>query len=634
MLNNLYFGKDDAESDLARGGLLAAGFLETTAYATAKHGDKALVIGRKGSGKSAVCLTLERELRKEHRVSLITPDAISADEVRRFELPGIEQDQSKRLIWRYVFTVQIAKYIVRSARRGGRRSKNAQAALASVRNFLIDNNEVDDLTVVEKFWKVVEKVRGSLSLEAFGATASIEVKDQAQGILADERLQRLEVQLASAAAALGLAEDSKPFHLLIDQIELIWSNDRNADAMVVSLLQVAKDIRQRFPFVVCTVFLRTDIYDALNFPERDKFRTEEFRIHWDESKLIDLVETRARVSSGTPFKDKELWQRVFPSKVGEQQSATFIVSRTLQRPRDIIQLCNACRDTARTNGNETITPRDIQKAVAQYSSWKLGDLQQEWIINYPFLADILILISNTSYLLKRDTFEGRLESIKIDLEKRYPSMEGQINADFLLGVLVKTGVIGVVRKAETIYDCQNMSDIKVSNADDEFVIHPCFRDALQSTSAFELAPFAISDAAVEGRLRDRLSSMVKHEPYRGMIGVARGKPSTRLISYVGERLHQARRAVGQEKLPEEVCEEIRMSFDNIRQELETCELTGDEIQMFDVLSRAEKHIVKLNVRLMDGGWMSPKSELPYALESLAREIDDFLYAGRLREYRA
>jgi hypothetical protein len=109
MLDNLYFGKDDAESDLARGGLLAPSFLETNAYAAAKNGEKALVIGRKGSGKSAICLTLERELRREDRVSLITPDAISADEVRRFELPGIQQDQSKRLIWRYVFTVQIAK---------------------------------------------------------------------------------------------------------------------------------------------------------------------------------------------------------------------------------------------------------------------------------------------------------------------------------------------------------------------------------------------------------------------------------------------------------------------------------------------------------------------------------------------
>jgi hypothetical protein len=76
-----------------------------------------------------------------------------------------------------------------------------------------------------------------------------------------------------------------------------------------------------------------------------------------------------------------------------------------------------------------------------------------------------------------------------------------------------------------------------------------------------------------------------------------------------------------------------MSFDNIRQELEACDLTGDEVQMLDVLSRAERHIVRLNARLVEGGWISSRSELPYALERLTRQIDDFLYAGRIEEYR-
>lgn len=98
LLKKLYFGKDDAESDFAKGGLLRAGFLRTTAFEEALSGTKSLIIGRKGSGKSAICLMLQAALSDEKRVSLVTPDEISADEIRRFQLPGIQPSQSKQLI--------------------------------------------------------------------------------------------------------------------------------------------------------------------------------------------------------------------------------------------------------------------------------------------------------------------------------------------------------------------------------------------------------------------------------------------------------------------------------------------------------------------------------------------------------
>jgi hypothetical protein len=40
---NLFFGKDDAESDSAAGGLLRQGFLQTAAYEAALRGRKSLI---------------------------------------------------------------------------------------------------------------------------------------------------------------------------------------------------------------------------------------------------------------------------------------------------------------------------------------------------------------------------------------------------------------------------------------------------------------------------------------------------------------------------------------------------------------------------------------------------------------
>src|SRR5207247_1432813 len=82
--------------------------------------------------------------------------------------------------------------------------------------------------------------------------------------------------------------------------------------------------------------------------------------------------------------------QVFPTKVDGDKTSDFLVSLTLMRPRDIIQLCNCCRDTAQQNGGSSITAEDISRAARVYSTWKLTDLQNEWIVNYPFLPDICL----------------------------------------------------------------------------------------------------------------------------------------------------------------------------------------------------------------------------------------------------
>src|SRR5258708_1387146 len=110
LIDRLYFGRDDAESDAGSVGLLRAGFLRTAAYDTAISGKKQLGLGRKGAGKSAICLMLAAA--ESPRSSVVTPDEISADELRRFELHGVPQQTAKQFVWRYVLALQLAKIVI------------------------------------------------------------------------------------------------------------------------------------------------------------------------------------------------------------------------------------------------------------------------------------------------------------------------------------------------------------------------------------------------------------------------------------------------------------------------------------------------------------------------------------------
>jgi hypothetical protein len=351
-----------------------------------------------------------------------------------------------------------------------------------------------------------------------------EYRSPSPGAHASEQIDILETRLKGAAAKLQTSIEIPLFHILVDQIEQIWSNDKESDSMVVGLLLASKHIQATFDCVLVTVFLRTDIYEQLQFQDRDKFRGDEFHIEWDEPRLHDLILNRANASLGSSHSGTELWSALFPQIIEEKAAKAFLVGHTLMRPRDIIQLCNVCRDKARTNGHIRIETSDIREALQLYSNWKLSDLQNEWSVNYPFLPDIFVLFTNATYFVSRERFVARLEAIRQDLVSRYPTLLHGLSENELLSVLYSIGFLGVMRQGLAVYTYQDRQERRVRPEEVEFIIHPCFREALHSTSAINLSPFQGMGDDDYRALRDAFLSEIRI----GKFPTLRGAPYQRI----------------------------------------------------------------------------------------------------------
>jgi hypothetical protein len=631
-LEKLYFGKDDAESDFARGGLLKQGFMRTRAYDEALAGGKNLIIGRKGSGKSAICLMMRDSLSPEKRCTLITPDEISADEIRRFNLPGIPPEQSKQLIWRYVFAVQVAKYILACGKAASEKNSNLSECISAIRKFLLDNGEIEDLSFTDRFWKVIERLKGAISVEAFSVKLAFDpaVQPPSAGARAHSQLDLVETQLNRAAELIGTISAERPFHLLVDQIEKVWSNDRESDSMVVGLLLAAKEIKKRFEFVLCTVFLRTDIYEQLQFQDRDKFRGDEFHIDWDEERLVELIFARAEASLGQEISADDLWEKLFPITVDSQPSKRYLVNRTLLRPRDIIQLCNACRDTARNNRHLSIEESDLRKAIALYSTWKLNDLQNEWLVNYPFLADVFVLLANGSYLFTRTEFTSSLDLVKNDLAARYPNLRHVFSPDTLLSVLYSIGLLGAVRQGKTCYSYAQGTERQIRQNDNEFVLHPSFRNALQSTSAMKLSLF---ESEFESGNRSLVTRFQREFRHGAGFESLRAPRFSRGLKYLDERVQSLAITIEKSNLPEEVRVEVGSNLTAMRNELRQAQEYSDPIVVQNVLSKLYRHLSRLVQRLLESNWLAQDKDAHYSLLETAEEFERVLYRGELREFR-
>src|ERR1035438_2168724 len=326
ILTRLYFGRDDAEHDLTDG-LLREGFLPTQAYEEALSGRKTLIIGRKGSGKSAICARLTIDGVRRSATILITPDDAAGSEIRRFELQGLTNETAKSVVWRYVFAVQAGRHIVDHAK--AEHGRRLPVTVRALRRFLKDNGE---LAGSDRLYdRVVTGARGlqsTLSLEAFGFKASVDLKTSSEGARASRQIEVLETGVAAAFADLKCTESHEPLLLLVDQLEQIWSADDDSAAMVIGLLLASKHIAGAFSKAVrCVLFVRSDIYDALRFSDGDKFHGDERRIDWSVHALRQIALKRATASLGRSVPADELWSEIFPPTVAGENTATYLFSQ-------------------------------------------------------------------------------------------------------------------------------------------------------------------------------------------------------------------------------------------------------------------------------------------------------------------
>jgi energy-coupling factor transporter ATP-binding protein EcfA2 len=476
-LSQLYFGRDDAESDLAEG-LLKAGFLRTAAFDAALSGRKRLIIGRKGSGKSAICMTIAAATSQEYEASVVVPDEISLDELRSYELSGLASETSKSLFWRYMLATQVAKYVVAHAHSMHR--KSVPSSVEILRKFLLDNGEVIDPRSHKKFWSSIQRLQ-SLSFGAFGASVSIGFGAPNDGLKTSSQLEAIESQVLTCLNDLACPGSHPRLVLLVDQLELVWSNDPQSDALVSGLLLASKHVARTFSGIKCVVFVRTDIYESLRLPERDKFRGDEMHLDWTPARLADMALARARASIAQDISFSELWGRVFPATINNESTANYLISLTLGRPRDLIQLANLSRDTAEKNGNATVTDRDVGEAEVQFSQWKLRDLADEYKVRYPYLADLFVLFQNSEYIFYRPEIESRIGNFQQTLHRRFPDYTADLTIDSVIEHLYEVSFLGTRRGADISYSYQDPSP--VGPDDHEFHIHPCFRHALRSTQS-------------------------------------------------------------------------------------------------------------------------------------------------------
>lgn len=467
-LSTINWGDDSAEKDPN----LLHYFVKSSAFERLENKQKSFVVGRKGSGKSAVRKKLEQVFMAESSTHVInlSPKFNSIRNILNDK--DIASGFGQEIFFQHTWVRQILLDCLCLVGHGAKGKYSSESVdFARKISIKLDRTSKD---LVENISDVLTKIKARVgSLGEFGLSLEKELRDIADVDALEHHFR-------------AIANDGAKFVVLIDDLDLGWNNSETANFLLLGLLAAVHYLSGLTRNIFICVFLREDVYELLitKTQHSDKYRNIE-RIKWEKGNLISVLNERINFNREKGGLEKLAipFNTVFPETVGTSNSDNWLYERTLGRPRELIQLARYYTESV-----EADSPSDdaLKKSEQSYSEWKLDDLCAEYSNQYPGFVDVFSFWKTKffryKYHLQQSEIEEMLLTILSDVPLNVPwfnALSSDTDVNKFLQILYEIGfvgdfVLGGEGGSKTVYSYQGRHEPRF----EEVQIHPCFRRAV------------------------------------------------------------------------------------------------------------------------------------------------------------
>jgi hypothetical protein len=395
-LASVSFGAPAAERDIAQG--LDDYFVESEAFKRVSDGRKTIVLGNRGTGKSAIFKVIAERAPRKSVVIELAPEDYSY-EMLSSVMVGEGQGSWAKLgayaaAWKYLLYVLVMKGLDVS-------HMPSNADSTAVRKYLRDHHAGEQKTPLAVLVSYLKRMEG-IKIGKF------EVGLRHREL---ERLYKLE-EIQALLPALARLCGEKKVMVFVDELDRGWDASEDARAFVAGLFQACAVINGLAPDLRVYMSLRQELYDSIPelYEDAQKYRDVVEVISWDEPSLLRLVANRIRYSVPALKRrdDQEAWNSVFAETLDYRQTKSFnyMIDRTLYRPREIIQFCTQAVEQARErSGLPPVDYAVLSDAELTYSEDRAKDIAAEYRFQYPGLSHVFEVFRGRSYSLTRDELE-------------------------------------------------------------------------------------------------------------------------------------------------------------------------------------------------------------------------------------
>lgn len=383
-------------------------FLTTSTVGQIRTSTPLLVLGAKGSGKTA----LVRYFTEQSHPDLLCAAIRMTDypwgvHAQRRDAAAAEAN-AFGAAWEFLLAVEYAKIVIRAAG-----DEDSDESLR-IRKFLKDNYGTESGSPKEILRPESLTMSGSIEPKMFGFSLfRIDFKRPPNDMRLGAELNAASEALFSNAQAIASRNlKGKKVLLHIDELDHGLSDlDKPRSDMLIGLVLAASDIARKFEKVESpfspVVYLRDDLWNALSFSDKNKIRqTRTHVLTWSEDELRKMIEERATAKLGTTTRFEDIEDGA--TMRGTQRKWSHIAARTKMRPRDAIKFVNCvhAQVCSRLTGPWIITNEDIGRSRQAYSQYFKAELDDEIVPHWPrWDFSMAAIAADAKLTFERSAFE-------------------------------------------------------------------------------------------------------------------------------------------------------------------------------------------------------------------------------------
>lgn len=480
VLQRISLGDPMAENEFQT---LADYYVQTDEFNRALRGEINLVVGRKGTGKTALFFQVRDRIRKDKRNIVIDlkPEGYQLVKLKEHVLDLLSEGAKGHLItafWEYLLLLEISRKILEKDKNRRRHDSDLASLYADLEKLHGSGLGTVEGDFSERLLVLSENIIDAYKAE-FGRTDGVRLTtNQVTNLLHTTTISELRGVLKDYLSQKGQVL------VLFDNLDRGWSYKGvgSGDILILRCLidaarKVQREMRKSDVNMSCIVFVRNDIYQLLMDSSPDFGKETRASLDWSDSDLLREVLRRRLVQI---FSDDlsfpQIWGSICTSHFGGEETSQYLIDRSLMRPRNLLKLVGYCKGFAVNLDHQKILDEDIEKGMHSYSSDLVLEADRELSDVIPRAADLLYeFVGESSEMHESKLLELILSS-------------GIIEEDLhtVVDCLLYFGFLGLkIRDEEPryIYNCNY--DIKIlkalyrKNTDHvKFVLNPAFWLAL------------------------------------------------------------------------------------------------------------------------------------------------------------
>lgn len=433
---NIEIGSPDAETDP----FLMKAFIENEALELLLNmqNQRSIIIGRTGSGKSALLKYIENT---QEKVTRIEPEAMSlrylvnSTILSYFRGLAINLNFFYKVLWKHVFIVELLKLYFgdNDAKKQnlletiadkfrvkfGKGNPKKEQAVKYLNNWSNDfwantehrikelESKIQTRFTDEIGFNLKELIKmGWKSEEESNKRVLAEVKNKAERIINESQADEIH-EIINIMRDELFVDDHKKMFIIIDDLDKEWIPSDVRYDLIGAMIEVIKEFKilQGAKIIIS---LRDNLYQLIfsgfrhKGAQREKFKPLYVNIEWTTNDLKVFLERRLEVVSDRNISVKAAFDNVYK---GKSSGFDYMIERTFNRPRDVISFVNNAIENA---DNKTYFTLDIiKKAEIYYSQDRIQAIEDEWGENYGEISEV--------YKFLYGKYNGfRLKNIKDD----------------------------------------------------------------------------------------------------------------------------------------------------------------------------------------------------------------------------